>query len=268
MPAVYCGHTDFQSEFLTRFPVWIDITTEAAEATNTVLAKIEGTNQKNILIREFVQVVADTFSGVQLLLINGYGIESMVLVRSMYENVVNAAYLMANDAEIKNFLNYQWVESEKQFDDLMTASPDDAPKLSPEKVKELRDNANTVRTDFLRDPSKPGKGVRNSWCKKSLKDRTVHPGLKELYPWIYAMGSRITHGNVAALMFRGSEGAKARYAPSRDFVRMSMIFSHFLMTHLLDIANEAANLGLSALADKGEQRHRRLLAVTGAHPDF
>jgi hypothetical protein len=264
----YFGHVDFQSQFVTRFPGWMDIAVEVGQSVTSVLKKIQPTSQRNILVREFVQVVSDAFSAVSLLIVNGYGIEAMILIRNMYENVVNCEYLVANESEIPNFLNYQWIDAEMRFKRLMASSPADAPKLTNEQLKELQDNANAVRAAFLRDPTKPKKGVRDSWCKKPLIERAISPALKRLYPWIYSIGSGIVHGNVPALMYRGSVGAKSRYAPSPDFVRYAMIRVHFLLAHILEIANATANLGLTSLAERNEERHHRLLAMTEANPDF
>jgi len=134
----------------------------------------------------------------ELLASREYGSEAGIILRAMFEAVVNLLWI-SKDPEIRlrRYTAYQIFDSQKYRD--MTAKAKTTSNFTDTEIEQ-------IETDFKRlyqDAQKIGQefGFRRGkhWSGKGLKEMAREIGWSERYDYLYNIYSDITHSNILSL---------------------------------------------------------------------
>jgi hypothetical protein len=205
------------SEFFGRPLMWAGFRVE-----HPGLAERLGLLQKTmnkIFIREgYPSVAADTllffmgrkcceeFFEIVLLAANGYGVGTMKLLRSLFENAITAAYLASHPDEVEKFLDFHGIHMKRMYDALKTVVGVEMfeAAISAEDVRETEEEYERVKPMFRMtycDKCKR-KRLQPSWTKLSVEQmlEAVGGSYKSMYFESYFKPMMQTHTTAMSIM--------------------------------------------------------------------
>lgn len=242
LPRVTAGNPKFWDLAYAEMPEFFDEAQNLTDLTNRLLQKpIKG--QRAILLYVHAAVVADSFGAVVILCLNGYCHDATVIARSMFEHAVNARYLnQATVAEIEDFIDFAWVRKKKFYDYLVKYKPQEAQGIPASTVQGMSAEFAKVEQRFLRSK---GKGLRDSWSAKSIRDRAESVQMGDFYPTFYATASGLVHGDISGLGARSAKDAlKMEMAPSLAGMGTALTMARYSLIVTLATLNDEAQHGL------------------------
>jgi hypothetical protein len=205
----------------------------AVEMFNAALAKMSQSQERAVYL-----LVSMTAGGLQELLIlagNGAGVGAMKISRGMFESAVMAEYLRLNGSEVDDYLEYGRVLAWKRVQQY----PDG---FNPEKVKQVEDEYNRVKTRFA---NKRGK-VRNHWNKNSVGRMAGAIGREKQYELSYSIAASMHHGNYEGMLThikRKQNKLTVEELPSMEWVMQALISGHIYLLQALETLNNCVQLG-------------------------
>jgi len=180
------------------------------------------------------RICVEEFSEIFLLAGNGHGIGALKILRGMYERAVISAFILANPNQADAFLAYDKVNKHKAY---MHAKKlgEHGPQLSPQTVKRIEDEFDSVKPMFLR-----GTRVRGSWTELDTASlaRKAGPGYEVLYFNAFYKPTLELHTTAASMMGRLelTEHGRMLFAsgPTRIEARHAIVMAHDSTNPLLN----------------------------------
>ena len=201
---------------------------EAAEKTEPLINEIYSVGQSEPLhkvLRHLSKMVANSFSGLLVLGINGFGYDAMKLARGMFETALIAAYLRQHPEEFDDYMDFHWVSAMKRHRYVEKHAPELLKNIKPEAIETIKINYDRVSARFK---DRNGK-VRSRWSKKSFAQIAEELGVAANYETFYRFASSMQHGDISGLMMQmdPEEGVlDVNIAPSMDWVGEALISGH------------------------------------------
>lgn len=200
----------------------------------------------------FMLLLAKSFKtcrAISILTSKGYGEDAIALLRTIFENYVNLAYIIQEDAN-------------HRFDLFIThAHLDYADKLGKgseadyEYARKLH-NAEKARIKQVY----AGYNPRNTWSHLSLGKLSEIVNCKNGYDKIYWLLSQQTHPHAKMLGNYTTNGSPDDN-PSPRMIEEALIYSIEFILKLLRLTNEKYSCGLGADIDKLYQTHQKLIPI-------
>ncbi|HEY1528910.1 MAG TPA: DUF5677 domain-containing protein [Candidatus Angelobacter sp.] len=204
---------------------------EAAEKTERPINEIYSVGQTEPLhkvLRHLTKMVCNSFSGLLILGVNGFGFDAMKLARGMFETALIAAYLKQHPEEFDDYMDFHWVTAMKRHRYVVKHTPDLLKTIRPEAIREIEENYARIAPRFK---DRNGK-VRGRWSKKSFAQIAEDLGVAENYETFYRFASSMHHGDISGLMMQvdPEEGVlDVNIAPSLEWVGEALISGHMAM---------------------------------------
>ena len=174
-------------------------------------------------------IVWQHYNAILLLLAHGFGIQGLVLCRTLFEIAVGTLYLIKNPSALSDFMDHGKLVFYQQC--LASGLPaHEFANITPE--------CEAIKARL--------KGKRNfSWHGSSVKKIATVVGLGETYDLLYPDASGATHADATKTLSHGSRGWKQTLESFRsereaDIVRYN---SFFLTGHVLHHVNKSLDMG-------------------------
>lgn len=135
-------------KFDQRHPLWQETRSNLERALNLAFIRVQVmSGPADRFVYFFGRVCLEDFMEILLVCYHGYGVAASKLVRSMYEYAVTLRYLHEHPTEVKTFLAYHRVQSDKLISRLIETFGDTV--LPAEDIAEARRKAAEVKEDFM-----------------------------------------------------------------------------------------------------------------------
>jgi hypothetical protein len=212
-PVVYQKHQKFCDVANGLGPIMDDLFSQAHSET---LHKV---------CRQLSKMIANSFSAVLMLGMNGFGHDAIKIARTMFETMVTVAYLLKHPEELEDYMDFHFIVAMKRHRYMEKYTPERLKEVTPEAIESTKQGYARVVSRFT------GKrGVRGRWSKKPFGELCTDLGLKEHHLAFYAMASNFTHADVSGMMAQADPEPgvlDADIAPSERFVDMAFRTAHF-----------------------------------------
>ena len=200
------------------------------DAMDSVLSHVVNADRKGLTVFMLARRCSNDFAEILLLASNGYGFAALSILRSMFEKLVDAAYLHEHPEMIDAFWDYHFVQLEK------LGYSDIASKFDP--------NWQAIAGQF---ESKGKKGLRTQprWAKDSLVKMANEVGLGDHLKHAYYLPNLFIHNSVAEIMFGLKKDENGRFTPvdtnnpkERRMANLALVQAIFLLLRALELTIE------------------------------
>ncbi len=233
-PVPVFGVPEFAKIVQAEFPPLFEVLPRAQAALNDLTGR--SCEKPEIIQRVILNLgLLAGISMVELVTLagNGLGQGALKLCRTMMETAVNADYLRQNPAELDDYLQWAWVEKNKDLIYIKTALPHVLSQIPPEDIRKVADEFQNVRARF----EKPNGDLRSSWCKLNLADRAKAVGMADLYRMVNPLSSSFIHGTIGGLSKHFDVAAdmdRIAVPPSLEYCAQALIAGHQLLLFTIE----------------------------------
>jgi hypothetical protein len=183
----------------------------------------------------------------------------------MFERAVTSAYILQNPDEAERFLEYDKVHKYKAHNHVKKLSAF-GPKLSPETIKQIKDEFEVVRSMYSEEICEPCGKTRlmGSWAKLDTASMAHKAGknYEEIYFDAFYKPTLHVHTTVASLRARleiTSDGKMTfKEGAQRDEALHTVVLAHNLVLRVLDSQNKHVALGLDDDLEKNIQDFQKV----------
>jgi len=231
-------------KFDQRHPLWQEMMHNLEHALNLAFIRVQVMDDAaDKLVYFFGRLCLEDFMEILLVCYHGYGVAASKLVRSMYEYTVTLRYLHDHPAEVKTFLAYHRVQSDKLISRLIETFGDTI--LPAEHIVEARRKAAEVKEDFMVPVCHhPGAKMRlnHTWSKLDFVAMAKKTGsLGTLIVPGYYFPLRHAHPTFGGLTERleivdGQMGLKSESQP--EIADRSLMTAHNCILNALEVQKE------------------------------
>ena len=183
-----------------------------------------------------------THSSILILCKNGYGQDSAILTRSLFELAVTTLYILkdSTDSRAERWVDYDWIRRNKMYEYMK--SEDRFIELLRERSKDLKnDPVAKIKRVAQEMQKKHNYNRKLGWCDKNIFDMTKEVGLESLYPTVYKLHTEIHHSGVGAVndyFSLGEDAIMADVGASPVWVEESLVSSFHFFSILVEKCNE------------------------------
>jgi hypothetical protein len=242
---------------------------DALDELDALIARVDGSPRfrswlgaprRVILSLLFVKAVK-TYRAIRILCEQGYGEDATVLLRSLFQVVVTAQYLVHEDSRrrVAAYVGYYPVANLKLLDPAM-ADPQFAARMAARggvDLPGLRRTAGRAKKRFKFSPTSA-----LAWAGVTLRKAARDVGQGESYDSLYRIASGFEHSSAGSLLSYGSGPDPTGALPSASFVNKTLVACLIQMLILLEVIIRAFKLGmvrdLSPLVARGGRLVRDL----------
>jgi hypothetical protein len=201
--------------------------------TGVLFPRRESDDFKHTLLLQSA-IVWQHYNAILLLLSRGFGVQSLVLCRTLFELVVGALYLLKNPASLADFTDYGKLVFYEHCLAIKLPSHE-LVKIAPE-CEAIRSRLRAKR--------------RTAWHGSTLKKVALGIGLGETYDLFYGDASSAAHADATKTLSYGSRGWKQSLRAFQDEKQADLVrYQSFWLTgYLLVRVTEGLDLGCNAEA--------------------
>ena len=135
-----------------------------------------------------------TYKAMQRLIQNGYDGDAYVLMRSLFENFVNAKYIEQSPyPRAKIFLDFDWLVRHQ----LMTTLEKDQASSMTQSTSTKKNTAQEIRGNYrnaIQHRRYHGIKTKLNWSGKSIREMADAIQLSKMYKQVYKLSSQYVHG--------------------------------------------------------------------------
>lgn len=209
-------------------------------------------SDQDFIVLSLSKLCSDDFEQILLLASNGYGDGSLVIVRSMFEKLVNARYLCQHPEGAKSFLNFFFVHM-RTVKNLIERT------LGKEHIREsyktlVENNFSQVRDQFSFTTRGGKEKTKSSWSDKSLVDMAIEVGLKEYLLLAYYLPIERAHPSVPSVMSQAKnigEGKRLLFpndrGEQRGLASSALMIAHKVLIEMFALQHQ--HFGIDALEE-------------------
>lgn len=197
----------------------------------------------DLIILSLSKLCWDGFGQVQLLCANRCGSGAFIVLRSMFENLVNARYLHMYPEKAERFLEFFFVHMRTIRNHIGKAYGED--KLSDDYKLLVETNFNQVRDKFSYTTGKGKEKTKASWSDKSLVDMAIEVGLRAYIVLAYYLPIERAHPSVPTVMSQskglgGGRRALFNIEPEQERKEASdaLMIAHKVIIEMLILQHE------------------------------
>lgn len=240
-----------------------DLISVIEKYADTGLPIREWSQSKSFMIFAFVKSYR-TVNSVLLLCEHGNGQDAFMLVRTLFELLITAAYIFKEDTEnrVTQYNEYDWVLRNKMLGSVKKNKNAKGKELLQKRsknegidLKEIKQKSKEVLQGYL-------EGDAETWSKKSVFQMAKAVGLEDLYDSLYALGSQLTHSASRSaneyMKVTNGELELLTY-PSSNYVDESLVGSFMCFYHIIKQLDEVLDL---ALTDSLSEFEKRIVEMT------
>jgi len=223
-PQVQMGYPDFWPVILRRYGRFFDLAQQLGPTINDVFSQSH-TEPLHKVCRQLSKMVANSVGAVLLLGVNGYGVDAIKIVRSMFEAAVTVRYLCKHPDEFVDYSDFHFIVAMKRYRYMEKYAPEQLKNVTQDALKHGKQGFAAVVPKFTTDGR-----VRGRWSKKPFSQLCADIDLEEHYLTFYEFASNITHANISGLMAQADPQPGVMdvdIAPSEQFVDMALRTAHF-----------------------------------------
>jgi len=171
----------------------------------------------------------------------------MKIVRSIFEGTTNVAFLRLHPELVQDYIDFMFIKRWQLYQTFLKTDPDCAKRVPAASIDHMQRWMKNISHRFA---NKNG-DLRNSWCKKSLRQMAKEVNWEYWYPIVYTRASSIVHVDMDAIVTQKKKDVyEIEIAPAELFVEDALKESFSFTFRLLGEFNEAANLGFEADIEK------------------
>ena len=247
MPAnIIFGHPVEQDNFVKSHPLFFERFHNLKLALDVAFLRQEtasGIADANFVVFFLGRLSVEDFMEILLLCGNGYGTGAMKLLRGMYERVVTAHHLHMHPEEVRDFLDFYWVNAHKVAQAIENVFGKG--QLSAAKIAELKRKREEVAPKFIvTDCKKCGTQRLNySWSRLdfvSIARATGSTGNRIVDA--YYLPLEQAHSTASAIMSRLKEKGDGTITfddeTQRDLAARTLLTAHNLILDVLTLQKE------------------------------
>lgn len=239
-PKVTPGFPEFWDRVHDRFRSFFRAVNPLQDVVNRMLQK-PALSRLGTVIYFNAAITANSFGAVVALGMNGYGHDATRIARGMYEAAVNSLYLESHPEEVDDFIDFHWVKQKKLHDFFQDSKPEEFAKIPAAEFANLLQQYERVRNRFDNGRGK----TRNSWCKKSLRQRAEEVASGGDYQTFYVIASGIHHGEMTGIMSQTENDAlTVTTPPSFEGIHMAFVSAHHALIITFTVLNQVSELGM------------------------
>jgi len=244
------GNQEEWDDFEKRHKLFFERFADLREAQKGAFIRtLSSSSPRDRVIFSLGRLAVEDFQEILLLAGNGCGIGALKVLRGMYERVVTARYLhTANNSEVENFLDYYWVQQNKNAKELIQTYGEDVftQHGHAKEAQNLKDQYNNVREKFLVTDCKKcdTKRPNYSWSKLSLIAMADKVGerMRKLAYEAYYLPLQHTHSTISSIHNRfkieGDGRLTFKAGPHRTEADDALRFAHLLLLDVLELQKE------------------------------
>lgn len=160
------------------------LTNQAIQETADLFEKdIKEFDDHRILTQFFLSKTVTSYFAVWILCKNGYGQDALVILRTIFENLVNLSYVNKYpDTRVPLFIEYDHIRARQKLQDYEKCYSEFHDEESRKYIMEQYDR---VKNHYPK---------KFSWSRVSLFDMAKSCGLEKDYYRVYTVGSEFIHG--------------------------------------------------------------------------
>lgn len=190
------GRPEERSEFVQTHKKYLERLPDLQKAVAAAFSRNYPGKMTNadLIILSLSKLCWDGFGQVQLLCANRCGSGAFIVLRNMFENLVNARYLHAHPEMAERFMEFFFVQ-------MRTVSNHIGEAKLPEDYKLLvENNFNQVRDKFSYKTSKGKEKRKTKWSDKSIVGMASEVGLKDYIVLAYYLPIEHAHPSMRSVM--------------------------------------------------------------------
>lgn len=198
---------------------------------------------QDFVILSLSKLCSDNFEEIILLCTNGYCDGALVILRSMFEKLVNARYLHVHPEKTESFLNFFFVHMRTVKNLIKNIFGEE--HLSDYYKTLVETNFDRVRHQFSYKTSKNKEKTRSSWSDKGLVDMALEVGLKEYLVLAYYLPIERAHPSVPSVMSQAKDigdGKRLLFPTEREEPRRlasaALMIAHKLLIEMFVLQHE------------------------------
>jgi hypothetical protein len=161
-PTPVFGRPEFAKTIQAEFPRLFEVLPRASAALND----LTGRGCENPQPHQRVVLNLGLLAGISMVELvtlagNGLGQGAMKICRTLMETAVNAEYLRLNPGELDDYLNWSWVEKNKELNFIKESLPQLLPVIARETIDKIENEFRAVHHRY----EKQNGDLRSSWCR-------------------------------------------------------------------------------------------------------
>jgi hypothetical protein len=207
-----------------------------------VLGQISPKNYEDLIVSMLGRICARHHNAILLLCSNGFGFDSMRILRSMFEKVVDAYYLDKNPGETEDFFDFYILQLKK---------------IGLGDIADQAMGNNQAILDKFKHRSRPNQ-TRINWSEKSLKTKAKEVGVDDdLLNFAYNIPNLFVHSSMkeilGSLIYEENGSVtpvEGKSSQEDTFIDLSFHFSGHLMVEMLKLQIARFNLPLQPTLDE------------------
>jgi hypothetical protein len=170
----------------------------------------------------FLASMTNSLTAVCVLGRHGHGADAIRVGRGMFEILVSLKYLIARPAEVRDYLDFDWVARWKRLQYYKATRPTDYAGFPASKKEMVEREYARIRKRFVGANGK----LRTTWCKHPIAQMAATAGLNELYDVFYPYASSIHHANPMGLgMLLEGDSLEVRPAPQLPHIGIALMLA-------------------------------------------
>ena len=186
---------------------------------------------------------------VKLLCRQGQAKDAALILRSMFEDLVDFKYMHEHKNEIIDFIEYDSYIRLKMGETLLRSGP---PTIDRDRVEkrndELRRQWNRVKHKFSYKDKKGKTRIHDRWTKASLRGTAQKVGLDSVYDFLYGYISTSFEHSASIvgdnyILGRNGDNMTVSVGATEEFVREVLTSARGIFLDMLGIVNEEYKLG-------------------------
>lgn len=196
-PTPVFGRPEFAKTIHAEFPKLFEVLPRALAALNDLTRRAcENPQPYQRVILNLGLLAGISMVELVTLAGNGLGQGAMKICRTLMETAVNAEYLRLNPGELDDYLNWSWVEKNKELNFIKESLPQLLPIIERETIDKIENKFRAVRHRY----EKQNGDLRSSWCRLNFAARSASVGLADLYKMVNPRSSGFIHGTIGGLV--------------------------------------------------------------------
>lgn len=219
--------------------------------------EIDVNNLKHVFMLFVLCKALKTHGAIFFLSRSGFGEDSVVLTRSLFELMVDALYIL-NDGtgkRLKRYINYDWIERKKMSDYALSNEQINnilgEKEIASETIVEIEEIYDEIKDDYK----------NMGWGDKNIEKRAKEVGRWDNYKTVYKIACQFSHSSPRSMnnyLEENNDKLILLYEPSDNYCKESLLSSFDFLIDIFQKANEIFNWGVD---DKLKNIEKRTLNI-------
>lgn len=189
----------------------------------------------------------------ELLASREFGSEAGIVLRSMFEAVVNLLWISKDpELRIKRYTAYQLYDSQKYRD--ITMKRESTSNITNAEIQQVENDFKQLYQDAQKIGEEFGFKPNKHWSGKSLKEMAKEIGWSERYDILYKIYSDITHSNILSLRdyvaVDNSGSMRVNIQPQVEHSKACLAEAHLYLVMAFGFLDAFLDLNMEAVIDK------------------